>query len=882
METLSIEYIKHQAADSPVIFSRGESIFFLGNYMLTEQPPISEGYRYRFDGSHGEYEVLVSSDPSGEITHSCTCPYPEAGCKHTVAALLDIAQRIRRSRRKMGPADLEHLTPDEIRQIAVDARHERGRKEEFMLLPGDTVNSTHVVRGRKKQPYEVTFYSTSEMKGHCTCPDFSGNHLELCKHMVFAWDSLMKKTKTKKGETPKEASVFPFVHITWSSRLQKPVCYYEQADDPDIASRLAQLFNEHGEYTHRSIEPLFQFYLDYDRNERLKFDPYLLTKLERIFHDQELSRIRKEYRPDFSFLKTQLYPYQTEGILFSLFRPSAVIADEMGLGKTLQAVAAALLKREIFGFTKALIVCPASLKNQWKLETEKFTDEQALVISGSRYDRKMQYLHDDTYLKITNYEALLRDVTTVTQWAPDLVILDEAQRIKNFETKTHQAINRIPRTHSLVLTGTPLENKLEDLYSIMQFCDPSLLTPLWAFAANHYAMSRERKNKILGYRNLDIVHEKVKPLLIRRTKKEVFDSLPEITEHVYFLDLSREQEQIHQGYMSSLLRLITKKIITPMDLKRIQRILLSMRMVCNSTYLIDKTTNYSPKLIELASILREVVIENGRKAVIFTEWTTMTYLIGNVLSDLGINFVEFTGKVPVGKRQLLIDEFRNNPDCMVFLSTDAGGVGLNLQNCDCLINIELPWNPAKLNQRIGRIHRIGQVSDKVNVIKLVTRNSIEEKVFASIGLKQELFDAVLAGTADEVMLSNEKKSQFLEQIRKMFGEEAQEDQGFREPQASPELDEQTPHFLNPQVLQDHEDEDEDDVDVGKEEIDEPDDQPESRSIAPEDLEAVLNQGMSFLNTLTQAATGKKLFGDDGKKSVEVDRETGEVVLRFKL
>jgi len=315
-----------------------------------------------------------------------------------------------------------------------------------------------------------------------------------------------------------------------------------------------------------------------------------------------------------------------------------------------------------------------------------------------------------------------------------------------------------------------------------------------------------------------------------------------------------------------------------------------MRMVCDSTYLIDRQTNISPKLAELANILRDLVVENGRKVVLFSEWTTMTYLIGKVLSDMEIDFVELTGKIPTQKRQKLIDEFDNNPDCKVFLSSDAGGVGLNLQSADCVINFELPWNPARLNQRIGRVNRIGQKSSKINVVNLVTKNSIEEKVFAAINLKQELFDAVLSGGVDEVDFSQENKAKFVNQIRAMFGEEPVESPKKTE---QPELDEQTPHFLNPNILS----ESENTIDVAAEEFDgeEPDGkESDDDSSVPasgastdsaaksEQLESVLNQGMTFLNALFQMATGKDMVDSDTKKAIEVDRETGEVVLRFKM
>ncbi|MEA1911579.1 MAG: DEAD/DEAH box helicase, partial [Spirochaetota bacterium] len=672
-----------------------------------------------------------------------------------------------------------YLTPEEIKAEALDARKRKAKKEEFTLFPGDTYKGYHTVKTLKGREYTVTIYNPAEQTGHCSCPDFATNHLDTCKHLIFTYNQFLED-KAFKNQAEKE--IFPFVHFSWNPRLNRPVCYYEQIEDPEIDTEIQKLFNEKGVYTRDSINGLYKLYSKTnDTTNILQFDNYLLERINNLLYEKEIHKLEKKHTIDFSFLETELYPYQKEGVRFAVFKKAAIIADEMGLGKTLQAISIALLKKQIFGFEKILVVCPSSIKSQWKNEIEKYTDASALIISGNRQKRQKLYLESSAFFKITNYEALMRDKLAVSRWQPDFVILDEAQRIKNFNTKTHQAVQSIPHNHSLIITGTPLENKLEDLYSIVQFSDPTLLTPLWAFAAHHFNLSTQRKNKVLGYRNLKVVFEKIQPLLIRRKKVDVIDNLPEKIENNYYFDLSTEQEEIHQGYMASLFKIINKKVLTPMDIKLMQKILLAMRRVCDSTYLIDKKTNISPKLVELVTILKDLVLDNRRKIVIFSEWTTMTYLIGKVLSEMEIDFVEFTGKVPVGKRQMLIDEFHENPDCMVFLSTDAGGVGLNLQNSDCVINFELPWNPAKLNQRIGRIHRIGQKHSAVNVINLITKKSIEEKVYAGINLKQELFDAALEGAGDEVDLSRENKNKFINQIRKMFdGEEIEIDTGSKD------------------------------------------------------------------------------------------------------
>lgn len=891
--------IKNKIARTNIIFTRGENIFALGNYALTEKDNANNQYSYTFDGSYGNYDVSIHIK-NDLIKESCTCPYPHKGCKHIVAACLDISERQKREEKIKSNEDEpgNYLTPEEIKTTALESRKSRAKTEGFILIPGETYKGCHTVQTSKGRNYTVTIYNPAEQSGHCTCPDFATNHLDTCKHLIFTYNKLSEDKKFLKQA---EKEIFPFVHFTWNSRLHRPVCYFEQIKDTVIADEIKKLFNEKGVYTRESISGLYKFYSRTgDTTDILQFDNYLLERINEILYQKEILKLEKKDNIDFSFLKTELYPYQKEGVRFAVYKRAAIIADEMGLGKTLQAISIALLKKRIFGFEKILVVCPSSVKSQWKKEIEKYTEASALIISGSRKKRQKLYSENKAFFKITNYEALLRDKLTVSEWQPDFVILDEAQRIKNFETKTHQAIQSIPHNHSLVITGTPLENKLEDLYSIVQFSDPTLLTPLWAFAAHHFNLSTQRKNKVLGYRNLKAVYEKIQPLLIRRKKVDVLDNLPEKIENNYYFDLSTEQEEIHQGYKSSLFRIISKKVLTPMDIKLMQKILLSMRRVCDSTYLIDKKTNISPKLVELVTILKDLIIDNKRKVVIFSEWTTMTYLIGKVLSEMEIDFIEFTGKVPVGKRQILIDEFHENPECMVFLSTDAGGVGLNLQNSDCVINFELPWNPAKLNQRIGRIDRIGQKHSVINVINLITKNSIEEKVYAGINLKQELFDAALEGTGDDVDLSRENKNKFINQVREMFdGEQIDIDTGPKADEDKPELDELTPHYLNPEIFREKDseidisaEEFEEDP-VSKKELSEKADGSErqtakqngdsDRSASMEQMDTVLNQGMDFLNSLSMMATGKSLTEkESNNKSVEIDRETGEVVMRFKL
>ncbi|MFW5937242.1 MAG: DEAD/DEAH box helicase, partial [Desulfosalsimonas sp.] len=873
MEMLTPDYIRKQVADTDVIYRRGRRLFEYGACAGRSLDAEKAVFEYAVDGNYGDYTIRIQINGDCVET-SCDCPYPETGCKHTVAALLDISQNVRfHDPSDSGAAGSEqarapYLSPEEIRDRALEDRRKRARNEDLQIFAGDMFKGEHLVETPGGKQYTVTLHDPANGIGHCSCPDFSTNRLNTCKHLIAVGRHLQNRKGFKKAAA---REVFPFVDIFWDAAAGRPriFCEHPENEPEEIRAVIAEHFDEKGLFRKDDIGAFTPLLSLPEQFKRVRIDPAVWKKLDDYWLDRQLAELSGQGQPDFSVIKTRLYPYQEEGVCFALYRKAALIGDEMGLGKTLQAVAAAILKKEVFGFSRALVITLASLKEQWKREIDRFTDEQAVIVGGSADARRRIYETDDCLFKITNYEAVLRDVGQILRFKPDLVILDEAQRIKNFNTKTADAVKTIPRKHAMVLTGTPLENKLEDVYSIVQFLDPDLLSPLWCFAADHFMLSRHKKGQILGYRNLEKLHRQLQSIVIRRKKMDVLDQLPDEIVNNYYIELSERQQKIHSGYTQSLLPLINKKFLTPMDLRRIQELLLKMRQVCNSTYLIDRKTHISPKLKELESILEDLGINEGRKVVIFSEWTTMTYLIARQLSNAGISFVELSGKIPSHRRQDLIDEFTRNDDCRVFLSSDAGGTGLNLQAADCVINFELPWNPARMNQRIGRISRIGQKSDTVNVINLIAKNSIEERIYAGIQLKTDLFQGVFDGTTDMVEFSREKRTELLNQLREMMQEEPEPVAA--EPVPAEEIADDTPHFLNPKVLGEAEADIAHQAGEGGEQQDSGDGQDIFADQPPERMEEVLNTGMAFISGLLEMATGKKVetAGND-EKMIRID------------
>ncbi len=405
-----------------------------------------------------------------------------------------------------------------------------------------------------------------------------------------------------------------------------------------------------------------------------------------------LAQLKKGKRSLEGLLKVPLFPYQIRGALFAACRGRVILADDMGLGKTIQAIAGAELLRRRRGIERVLVVAPASVKYQWKTEIEKFCSLPAQVIDGLMPYRKKLYA-SPTFFNLTSYELVLKDIEDMHNMRPDLIILDEAQRIRNWATATARIIKQLKSRYAFVLTGTPLENKLEELFSVVEFVDGRRLGPAFRFLKEHRMESEE--GKLLGYRGLEQIHQQLEAILLRRTRKEVLPELPKRTDQIFRVRMTPELAGPYWEQSDILARLMHKwkrqGWLSEIDLRRITCCIQNMRMLCNSTFLFDKATNFSPKLEEFREIVHELAVEEKRKVVVFSEYERMTHLAGQELTKLKIGWVSLHGNVPARKRGELIAQFGKDPDCKVFLSTDAGGVGLNLQAASAVVNFEPPW-----------------------------------------------------------------------------------------------------------------------------------------------------------------------------------------------
>jgi SNF2 family DNA or RNA helicase len=423
-------------------------------------------------------------------------------------------------------------------------------------------------------------------------------------------------------------------------------------------------------------------------------------------------------------------------------------------------------------------VAPASVKYQWETEIKKFTTRPVQVIDGGPDDRRDSYA-EPTFYRLVNYEQVVRDREAINDWKPDVIVLDEAQRIKNWEAKTSREVKKLRSRYAIVLTGTPLENKLEELHSIVQFVDERRFGPAFQFLHEHRVL--DEQGNLKGYRNLDVIREKLAPIFLRRTRGEVLTQLPSRTDSIVFVELADEQRGPYEDQRVALARLLQKTYLTDLDRKRILASVVNMRTICDSLFLFDRQNHISPKLDEFAEILPELIgppaselsdLETVHKVVVFSQWETMILETAQVLEKLGVGYTVLHGGLSGKDRKAALEKFKEDPTCRVFLSTDAGGTGLNLQMADTVVNLELPWNPAVLEQRIARVHRMGQ-SRPVRVVNFVTRGTIEENVLRTLEVKQGLFVGLFEGDADEIPFETTQKSGFVETLRELVSDQTE-------------------------------------------------------------------------------------------------------------
>jgi SNF2 family DNA or RNA helicase len=451
--------------------------------------------------------------------------------------------------------------------------------------------------------------------------------------------------------------------------------------------------------------------------------PRDLVKLEdrlRILLQPPLESLLAAQELRFPF---QPFGFQFDGVAFLFPRHHAVLADEMGLGKTMQAITAIRLLVHHSQLRRILLICPKPLVTNWQREFAQWAPEiPVTTIEGDPNRRQWLWRVSSDPVRIVNYETVIRDRREVSNADNpyDLVVLDESQRIKNPSSTTNEVVRSIPRSRSWSLTGTPIENSIEDLRGIFEFVSPG-------------QVDAKMKPRAAG--------RAVSDYILRRTKDKVLSDLPPKMFRDADIELSPEQSDSYRlAEEEGIVRL--RQMEGELTIHHVFELILRLKQICN----FDPSTGASSKFERLEVDLEECVA-SGRKAIVFSQWVQTLAELKSRLARFGP--VEYHGQVPSKQRDSVIARFRDEPDCHVILMTyGAGGVGLNLQFANYVFLFDRWWNPAVEDQAINRAHRIG-VKRSVTVTRFLALNTIEQRINEVLERKRELFDAVFSDVNSE-------------------------------------------------------------------------------------------------------------------------------------
>ena len=671
------------------------------------------------------------------------------------------------------------------------------------------------------RPYQILVTGVDPIVGSCDCPDYLKNSLGACKHVMVVLEHLHARPKVlqaaraeqKAGSAPIGLHWDPIRPLTgpgdWLERVSwvRPSTTRAARSAAETRALKWFLMGDCGSLVVRKAfaekpEKRLELVRDLQKLSAVAAggeppEPALAALLgnesDRLGRRVKSAPTASETKAAIQGLKRPLYAYQRTGVERFLNDGRLLLADDMGLGKTAQAISSCDILWRSKRVRRGLIIAPASLKPQWAREWAQFSDLPIRVVDGTPSERAALYETEKSGLFIINYEQLIRDLESIRGWNPDLVVLDEAQRIKNWATKTALSVKGLAPPYRLVLTGTPMENRIEELASVVEWVDDMALEPKWRLNSVH-AIRADGRREVTGVRHLDTLRDRLRGCMLRRVRQDVLDQLPPRTDTRVPVEMTEPQKDEHDALIAPIAQILQRaksRVLTQPEFLRLMSLLTAQRIISNGLAQLRFDEDWpairnrapdegmlrglaSPKLLELRQLVRQIALEQGRKIVIFSQWRRMLTLshwaVSDLLAEDGLRAGFFTGAEGQRRRTQNIVEFHDDPSYRILFASDAGGVGLNLQHAsNCVINLELPWNPAVLEQRIGRIYRLGQTRP-IDVFNLVCEEGIESRIAGLVGSKQAFFKGLFDGDTDSVQF--DQSSSFLAKVETIYGASA--------------------------------------------------------------------------------------------------------------
>ena len=447
-------------------------------------------------------------------------------------------------------------------------------------------------------------------------------------------------------------------------------------------------------------------------------------------------------------MKGKLSPYQEEGFQWLMALKTAgfagVLADDMGLGKTLQMISVLAYEKEQGSACHSLVVCPASLIYNWAEEFRRFAPELSVqLIAGARKERRSAIAGVSNYdVSITSYDLLKRDIHEYEDQVFDYEVLDEAQYIKTPSSEAAKSTKIIKAMHRFALTGTPIENRLSELWSIFDFLMPGFLYSYEVFRRELEGPIAGSKDEIAAAR----LRRMVSPFILRRLKENVLTDLPEKLEETIYTRFEGDQKKLYDGQVVRMKKNLISQKDSDFTRSKIQILaeLTRLRQICcDPTLLYEDYKGDSAKRGALYQLM-ETAMEGGHKMLVFSQFASMLEIIEKDLDEKGIAYFKITGQTPKEERIRMVNAFNSDETPVFLISLKAGGTGLNLTGADTVIHFDPWWNIAAMNQASDRAHRIGQTKT-VTVYRIIVKDTVEDRIVQMQEEKKDLAEAILSG-----------------------------------------------------------------------------------------------------------------------------------------
>ena len=638
-------------------------------------------------------------------------------------------------------------------------------------------------RGVSAPHHDVLLTSVAPIDGSCSCPDFARASLGLCEHIfsVAAAGAVCSPVATRPPlrwdpVRPLTGAGDWLERVRWGDPDERVPCESRvrrlfHRSDGDFSS-LPPAVIARPQFRLAAVEALIDMVRGLDRVAEPAIPALLERDRDLLTHTVRHGMTPRELRRHCEGLKQKLYLYQREGLRRFLERGRLLLADDAGLGKTGQAIAACHVLVASGRVRRGLVVVPAPLESRWIREWQRFTDLPLIADDRHSGIATRTARRAGVAILLVSDERLARDLPQLRQFGPDIVVIDDAHRIKNWASAMAPHLKLLAPAWRLIVAATPMEDRLDELAAIMEWVDESALEPRWRLASCR--APGNGRSALSSARTLETLRQRLAPTVVSRRRREVLEQLPPHRDICIPIPLTRAQRAAHDALNQPIARIVSgarRRPPSEREIVRLKTLLARQRVICNgmahsdfldiwpsierrrpSAALLESLA--SPKLGELRELVTAIAIAQERKVVVFSRWRRMVRLAAWAVSDIlraaGLRAVLSTGDESARRRAQSIASFRDDGDVRVLFATDAGGAGLELPPAaSCCIHLDVPWDARGREQRTRSVGGPGQ-EHAVDTYTLVAENGIEGRIAALVAERRSSFDEVFDGTGDSV------------------------------------------------------------------------------------------------------------------------------------